>query len=347
MMNLNEIATSTSALGNQLRAGIPAEQALDRMALLQLNYREFWLQAAASVRSGQRLSASLEAVWPVAMVRAVEVGEQAGKLDDVFTQIRENVALQKQQRGLLRKLLYPVAAAAAGLVGFILYMVFVIPGMAKALGSRSQENMLFQASLDMSSFVGDNWMMLVGGTVSALGMLITWARTDDGKAVLLDFLLAVPYLKEGLRDVFFGVWGSYVAMVVGAGVPTLQALEITIGVLPEAFRESIEAFIRDMAINNRSMADAADINALAPGDPRATWWPFYISNAFIVADQTGTIDKELRLAIPSLVEDGSMRVSMSIYVTTAIMMMLAALLIVSPLAAYYLEVFGALRSAMK
>jgi hypothetical protein len=93
------------------------------------------------------------------------------------------------------------------------------------------------------------------------------------------------------------------------------------------------------------MADAADPAKQPPGDARAIWWPFYIANAFIVAEQTGGVDKELLRVAPSLIKDGVKTLNKVIAVANAVALALSAFLIVSPLAAYYVEIFAAIRQA--
>src|SRR5665811_159172 len=99
-----------------------------------------------------------------------------------------------------------------------------------------------------------------------------------------------------------------------------------------------------MCIRDR-LSDSADLAKLAIDDPRTKWWPFYISNAFVVAEQTGTIDKELLRVAPALIKEGVRTLNRVVAFANVVALAVSALLIVSPLAAYYTEIFAAIRTA--
>ena len=165
------------------------------------------------------------------------------------------------------------------------------------------------------------------------------------QALILDVLLQVPVVKIALRDMYFGLWANYVAMMVASGITTTESLRLTKVILPSALQESVAVFESDLSVNNRSMSDAANLSKQKPGDARATWWPFYIANAFIVAEQTGLVDQELLRVAPSLIKEGVSTLNTVIAVANVGALALSATLIVSPLAAYYAEIFAAIQHA--
>jgi len=343
-MNLKEIASSAAALGNQIKAGIPVDQALRRLAVMQPSYAEFWTQASMASQSGRPLSDLLAEVWPNAVVSAVRAGERSGKLDEVFGRIEETIELQLSLRGALAKLAYPIGMGVAGLAVFLGFMIFVLPSLAKSLDTKSQ-SFIFELSTWMSAFAHENWVAVVVGLAVGIIALVSWLRTEAAKSLILEILLRVPLVKDALRDMYFGLWANYMAMMFAAGITTTEGLTITSELLPADLKESVRVFERDLSLNNRTMSDAADPVKQPPGDPRAIWWPFYIANAFIVADQTGEVDKELLRVAPSLIKDGVKTLNQVIAVANAIALALSAFLIVSPLAAYYVEIFSAIRQA--
>ncbi len=343
-MKLHEISACASAIGNQIKAGIPLDQALHRLVRMQPKYEEFWEQTAISVRSGQPLSDSLASVWPPALVGAVRAGEQSGKLEDVFTRIEETVALQMNLRQSMFRLAYPAGMGLAGLGVFLGFMVFVLPGLAKSLHTKSQ-SFVFELSSWLSGFVDQNWAYLLGAVALGIAVLVSWLQTDEAKELILDAMLGIPVVKDALRDMYFGLWANYMAVMVAAGIATVEALKLTAVVLPVRMRSSIHAFERDLSANNFSMADAADLAKQSPDDPRSIWWPFYVSSAFMVAEQTGEIDAEMMRVAPSLVKEGIKTLDRVLAVANAVALAISAFLIVSPLAAYYVEIFTAIRQA--
>ena len=343
-MNLKEIADSAAALGTQIKAGIPIDQALRRLAQMQPSYADFWIQASMAAQSGRLLSDLLADVWPNALVSAVRAGERAGKLDEVFGRIEETIELQLGLRSALAKLAYPIGMGVAGLVVFLGFMIFVLPSLAKSLDTKSK-SLVFELSQWISNFANENWVTVVASCAVGIVALVSWLRTEKAKSLIIEILLSIPLIKDALRDMYFGLWANYMAIMFAAGIPTREGLKITSEILPVTLQESVLVFEWDLSVNNRTMADAADPAKQSPDDARAIWWPFYIANAFIVAEQTGEVDKELLRVAPSLIKDGVRTLNQVIAVANAIALALSAFLIISPLAAYYMEIFSAVRQA--
>lgn len=344
MMKLKEISSTAAALGNQIGAGIPIDQAISRMALMQPEYSDFWLQSVQKIRSGEMLSESLEEIWPEALVSAIRAGEQSGSIDTVFKRIEETIELQMNLRSNVMKLGYPVGMGVAGIAVFLGFMVFVLPMLAKSLGGGSKSP-IFQFSEWLSVFVLNNYIALTIAIAGAIFSLVAWIKTPEGRNSILVFFINVPVMREALRDMYFGLWAQYMAMMVKSGIPTTQSLKLTAPVLPGELRESIELFERDLSINNKSISESSDISKLGAGDIRKEWWPFYISNAFMVAEQTGEIDKELMRVAPSLLKDGERNLNRVIAIANIFALVFSGILIISPLAAYYAEIFSAIRNA--
>jgi type II secretory pathway component PulF len=344
MMKLTEISTTAAALGNQIGAGIPMDQAIARMALMQPAYADFWLGTMQKIRSGQLLSDSLPEIWPEALVSAIRAGEQSGSIDTVFQRIEATIELQISLRSSVMKLGYPVGMGVAGLGVFLGFMVFVLPMLAKSLGGGSN-SAIFQFSAWLSVFVMDNYLWLIIALAGSIFALLAWIKTPEGRNSILVFFINIPVMREALRDMYFGLWAQYMAMMVKSGISTTNSLKLTAPVLPGVLRESIELFERDLSINNKSISESSDISKLRAGDIRKEWWPFYISNAFIVAEQTGEIDKELLRVAPALIKDGEKTLNRVISIANLFALVFSGILIISPLAAYYSEIFTAIRNA--
>lgn len=328
-----------------MAAGIPIDHALSRMTQLQPTYAEFWARAVQGVQAGRMLSDSLKEVWPEALVSAVRAGEQSGKMVSVFAGIKETIELQRRLRDNIMKLAYPVGMAAAGLVVFVAFMVFVLPSLGKAIGRNGSSSPIFQFSSWLSEVVLENYVTLGTGIALAVVGIWTWLKTPEARTLILEVCLRVPVVQIALRDMYFGLWANYMSMMVAAGIPTTTALLLTSPVLPGPLRESVEVFERDLSAHNQTMSSSADLEKLPEDDSRRVWWPFYISNAFIVAEQTGEVDAELERVSPSLIEEGLDLFASVLAVLNVIAIAVAATLIVSPLAAYYIEIFAAIRMA--
>lgn len=341
LMSLAQISAAAGALGNQSAAGIPLVQAVARMGRLQPQYAEFWQRAADVLRAGSSLSSVIDEVWPEQLVAVVRSGEESGSIAEVFQKIEQTVELQLQLRAKMMKLGYPVAMGLAGVLIFIGFMIFVLPALGDSMG-RGDPSLIFQVSKVVSVFVKAHWIALLAGVAMVVVAILTWAKTDQARELVVSILLQVPVINMALRDMYFGLWGQYLAMMVGSGITTVDSLKSTAAILPSGMADSVAAFTADLEVNNKGLADSADLERIDPSDPRATWWPFYISNAFIVAEQTGDVAKELHRACPILVKEGVKTLERFISVLNGVALAFSAVLIVTPMAAYYIEIFASI-----
>lgn len=343
MMKLKEILVSANGLGGLLQAGVPLDAALERMQVVQPNYDEFWMSAAMLVGNGRPLSECLTEIWPAQLVKAVQAGEQAGKLQEVFQRIQDSLSVEQGLRSTIGKLAYPLGSAAAGLVVAAWFFIVVIPNMMKAMTSQHSKSAILSFAVTTSEFVSTHWPLIAAGVVLASIVLVNWIKSDEGRATVVDLALGIPRVREALRDLYFGLWAYYLEMALSAGIPTTVALSLTAPILPDRMRESVDVFNADMTVNNRSMGKAADLALQEPGDPRRDWWPFYIANSFILGEQTGLIDAQLRQCAPVLIKEGSQKLTFVVNICNVIAIALAASLILAPMGAYYAELFNAAR----
>lgn len=345
MMSLQQVSTAAGAIGNQVNAGIPIQQAVSRMAKLQPDYAEFWQRSASTLSGGGKLSDVIGEVWPKTMIAVIRSGEESGKIGEVFERIEQTVELQLQLRGKLMGLMYPIGMGLAGLAVFLGFMVFVLPMLSKSMGGKKSTSMVFQFSEWLSVFVHTNWILIVAALGAAAFFLVSWLRTAEAREAILVKMLDVPIISDALRNMYFGLWARYMSMMVSAGIPTVHALKFTAPVLPGPIAESVLAFARDVGVNNRTLSDSADLDKLPEDDLRVIWWPFFISSAFIVSEQTGEIDRELNRVAPALIKDGVKSLERFIAILNVFALAISAFLITSPLAAYYMEIFSAIRTA--
>jgi type IV pilus assembly protein PilC len=346
MMTLKQTADSASALGNQLRARIPVAEAASILSTLQPEFAEFWNRATLSIEAGNPLSQSLREVWPESLVSAVVAGEEAGKNEEAFKRIEVAVGLQLALRSTLMKLVYPLVICFVGIVLFVLMMVLVVPMTTNAFGTvkAADMNVFTAMSILMEGFFKTYWTIVLSAVAAGGILFARWMQTEEGKAAVLNQFLDLPVVGHGLKELYFGLWAEYMAMMCTAGIPTIQGLMLTIKVLPGKLQAGISAFERDLSVNNLPMEQAANPKRHGAGDPRAEW-PLYIGRAFIVGERTGEIDVELLRVSPLLVENGTKMINRSVHIANIVAMVFAGSLIAMSFAAIYLPMFSALKNA--
>lgn len=344
MMTLKEIEMAAAALGNQGRAGISLADATRRMSRLQKKHSEFWTALAINISEGRRISEYLDGVWPDAVVSAVKSGEISGKLNEVFARIEETTALQRKVNGMMYKMTYPVVLGLSGVAVFLFFMTQVLPSLSQSLGT-GKHGFVFELSEWMTKTMKEDWLTVTIATIVIVVSIVGWLRSAKNRSQIVALMLKTPILGDALRNLYFGLWSYYMALVDASGsIPLVDGLVMTSAVLPEPLRPGLILVAEEVVA--RGMSSAVDPDKQSLGDPRCAW-PFYVSNAFIIAEQTGSLEAELLRAAPSMIKEGTEKLDVALGIANMIALAFAGIFIAGPIMAYYIQLGEALQGAMK
>lgn len=343
MMTMKQIREAASALSNQLSAGIPLSDAVSRMAKLQPAHATFWLQAGQNLAGGQRLTEQLDGVWPHTIINSIIAGEQSGSLPEVFKRIEETISVQLKIQGMLWKIAYPAGLGFVGFCVFIFFMVVVLPALSESLGE-GERGIVFQMSEWFSHTFYHYGLYILAGITGLVFYIVSWVSNPENRELILDFFSEIPIIGDALQNLYFGLWAYYMALMDAAGgISISESLMMTRSVLPGTISKSVIIVAEEVVF--RGLADAVDPDKQLEGDSRKTW-PFYIGNAFIIAQQTGRLDLELLRAAPILIDEGMRKMEKTLTILNVITLAVSAILIVGPLVAYYIQLGASLKAAI-
>jgi type IV pilus assembly protein PilC len=160
----------------------------------------------------------------VAMVRA---GETGGVLEDCLmraaTQLEKDAALKRQVRAAM---IYPALTITFALVVLLALVAFLIPvfeGVFKQFPGKLPA--LSQFMVDFSHLLTKQWYILIAFIVVSVVSFVTFKRSQWGRPHWDAFKLRVP-MKIG-QKVSLARWSRTLSSLTAAGVPIIQALEIT------------------------------------------------------------------------------------------------------------------------
>jgi type II secretory pathway component PulF len=344
MMNNKELAVAVAGIGSQTRGGISLSDAVLRMARIQPKYADFWTDSAYALEHGKRFSDCVREMWPEALHSAVLAAEKSGTMDNTLLRIEHVLALQEEVNDKIGKIKYPGFIALAAIGVFFFFMIAVIPALAESLGTGAK-SVIFTSAMWMKKMAYNHWLPITGGVAILVMSIVMWLRDPENRASLIDFFLTVPVIGPAMKMLYFGMWANYMALMDMSGsIDTPQGLQLTVGVLPTPLRDGV--ILMSEQVVTMGLANAADPAKLDEDDPRQEW-PFYITNAFLIGQQTGLLGDALLKAAPSMIKEGTKKLTMAIDVMTYTVMGIAAGMIGVPLMAYYAQMGTALQEAFK
>ena len=232
MFTATGLAIWTRQLAGLITSGLPLERALTALTDEAENERERHLVAAlrAEVNAGSSFGKALARFpreFPDIYTAVIGAGEQSGNLGLVLERLADDLEeRQALQARLLGAALYPAIVTVVAIAIVLFLVAYVVPQVANVFaGSKRALPFLTVAMLAISDFVRSwGWLallLLVAGTVVARLALRNEATRERFDAAWLKLPL-VGRLSRGYNAARFA---STLAMLAGAGVPILKALQ--------------------------------------------------------------------------------------------------------------------------
>lgn len=254
-----------------VKAGLPIVQALE---ILHRRMSKPAFKAALSgiieaVRSGSSLSdamAGYPTFFPPLFTSTIRAGEQSGSLVDV---LRRSIEYQKRMIAIRRKLVtslaYPLFLVIALAAVLTLFFLYIIPNFTQMYSDQAGE-LPFLTSL----LIGFTRSLSAGAPIIALclvGIIIgvyLWKQTDSGRNILDRIKLSVPLVRTIITQYIMAQLTRTLATVLRGGIPLVQALEVTAGVIGNRVIGSRLAESKNLVTEGVSLAEAFERTKLAP-----------------------------------------------------------------------------------
>lgn len=221
-----------------IASGTPLLQAL-RIGAEQnqsLRFRRVLEVIQARVAAGSPVYAAAAAhpeIFETHWIEVLRTGEITGQmslvLQDLNRQIQESRATYRKVIGAL---VYPMILMVVAVIAVAVMLWLVVPafaGMFKDLGATLPD--ITQFVMDASGFVVEYGLYLLGGLVLAVFLGRRYARSDQGRRMLLSAGIACPVIGELLVQAAMYRFSSNISLLLKSGVPLLE----TLGVLARIF----------------------------------------------------------------------------------------------------------------
>jgi general secretion pathway protein F len=228
-----DITAFTREMGALLGASIPIPQALDGLGEEEENLalRAIVLKIADSVRKGAALSAALEEhpkLFSKLYISMVRVGEEAGVLPKVMTDLAELLEHEDELRGeVMAAVAYPVFVLCFGFVTVTVLLTVVMPKLFSMLTEMATTLPLPTVILlRVSGFIQNYWIPIVVGAAGAIGGLRWYLRSPRGAEKWDGVKLALPVLGGVYRAAALSRFARTLGTLARSGVSLLPALKI-------------------------------------------------------------------------------------------------------------------------
>jgi type IV pilus assembly protein PilC len=223
-----QLSTMVSSGMSLLRAFyILEEQTEDKLL------KEVLGQVRRDIEAGISLSDALEKhpkVFNPLYVAMARTGEAAGILEDALLRVADQLekadSLRRQVRAAMA---YPMMIGIFALGVLLALVAFLIPvfeDVFKDFGGKLPAITKF--SVGLSHFVTGRWYVLIAGTVLTVFAFRRWKSSEWGRPQWDAFKLRLPArIGDVIHKIALARWSRTFSGMVHAGVPILQAIDIT------------------------------------------------------------------------------------------------------------------------
>jgi type IV pilus assembly protein PilC len=242
------------------------------------------------VEAGLPLSDSMARhpkVFNPLFVAMTQAGETGGVLEDalvrVADQLQKDAALRKQVKSAM---IYPalvVFFAVGVMMALVAFLVPVFENVFKEFGGELPA--MTQVSVGLSKLVTQDWWAMFGSLALIIVAFIRWKKTSWGRRQWDHFRLHIP-MRIGtiVQQIAVARWSRTLASLTAAGVPLLQALEITGRTGGNvAVEEAMDGVISSVKRGGTIAAPLA----------QAPIFPTMVTHMVGVGEETGALDQML------------------------------------------------------
>jgi type IV pilus assembly protein PilC len=280
-----QLATMVSSGMTLLRAFYVLEEQLEHKKLKQVigEVRE-------AIEGGVLLSEALgrhPKIFNPLYVAMVRAGEAGGVLEEslerVASQLEADDSLRRQVKAAM---MYPAVVLSFAVIVLIALITFIVPvfvGVFKDFGGELPAITKFTVGLS-NAFTG-YWYLIVAGFVGVVVAFRKWKTSSWGRPQWDAFRMKLPMkLGDTVQKIALARWSRTFSALYSAGVPILQAIEVT---GQTAGNSVIERAMDDVVESVKSGGQ------IATPLKESSAFPAMVSQMIAVGEETGGLDSML------------------------------------------------------
>jgi type IV pilus assembly protein PilC len=248
------------------------------------------VQIRKDVEAGLPLSDSLARhpkIFGPLYVSMVRSGEAGGLLESALLrtadQLEKEDALRRQVRAAM---IYPGVVVSFAIAVLLALVAFIVPVFAKVFkdfGGKLPG--LTQFTVSLSNFITSKWYLVIVITVAVIWSFFAWKKSSWGRPQWDRFRLRIPLrIGEVVQKVALARWSRTLSALVSAGVPILQAIEVTGKTAGNKVVEDAMDSVRDSVKRGGTIAEPLKDVAV---------FPSMVVHMIGVGEETGALDTML------------------------------------------------------
>ncbi|MCU0530921.1 MAG: type II secretion system F family protein, partial [Syntrophales bacterium] len=203
-----DVVIFSRQFSTMISAGLPLIQCLDILASQEQNksFARIIRNIKDDIEGGSTLTDALKKypkVFDDLFINMIAAGEAGGILDTILnrlaTYLEKAMKLKRKVKGAMT---YPAVVLFVSFAVITLLLVKVVPVFQSIFAGMGRElPLLTQSLIDLSSFVTNNALYIVGALIIAVVALVKFYQTDKGRYLFDRLILKPPVIGILMRRV--------------------------------------------------------------------------------------------------------------------------------------------------
>ena len=271
-IRLRDLGVFYGQLADLLRAGVPVLRALDTLsrAIANRALAQLVRNVSEGVSEGKSLADAL-GEYPATFTRLhtsmVRAGEQAGFLEDVFTDLATFIDRQDDLRSKVRgAMIYPLVLVSIGSILIFFVLIYLVPQFQTVFSAMKNLPAPTRMMFTLSDFLRNYWALaLVGSVVGILGAG-SYIRSESGRLMWDRWKIKLPVIGNVTRAVCITRFCRILGTMLHNGVLILDALDISKGAAGNAALEENIAEAAKSVEQGQTLAEPLGKGGMFPKD---------------------------------------------------------------------------------
>jgi type IV pilus assembly protein PilC len=287
-----DLALVTRQLATMISSGLALMRALTVLETQteSSKLKSTLISVRQDIESGASLSGALERhpkVFSELYVAMIRAGETGGFLEDALLRVADQLESQNRLRRQVKgAMVYPAVVMSIAICVLVAMLAFIIPvfaGVFKQFGGTMPS--LTKNTIAASNIMRHEWYLVLGIAVGTVVGFRQWKASDAGRPVWDRLRLKAP-AKIGtvVQKVALARWARTLSSLTTAGVPMLEAIDVTGRTAGNTVVERAMATVRDSVQGGGQIATALE---------REPIFPSLVTNMVRVGEETGELDTTL------------------------------------------------------
>lgn len=293
-LGLPELVMFSRQMYSLTKAGVPIIKAIAGLAEStdQECLRDSLRKLSKDLAGGKSLTLSMQEqsdIYSSLFISMVNVGENTGRLEDVFKQLADYYSMEYETRKRISAAMrYPTLVILFIAAAMVVLNIFVIPVFSQMFAKFGVDLPLTTRILiGTSNFFVQYWPIMAGVAV-ALPILIRWSLNKKSVRLAWDRVkLRLPVMGSIIDRSLLGRFSRSFSLMLQSGVP----LNLALSLVAEAIDNK---FLEERILDMRRQIEQG--NSLSTVTTQSKMFTPLVLQMFAVGDETGRVDELLQEA---------------------------------------------------